>query len=69
MSSLQFSEDIYFDVIRKKTAVLFAACTKSGALSVGVTDEQAEFARQSANISVFVFRLKTIFLITTIARR
>ena len=39
VSSLQFSEEVYFDVIRKKTAVLFAACTKSGALSVGVTDE------------------------------
>ena len=46
VSNLQFSEEIYFDVIRKKTDVLFAACTKSGALSVGVTDEQAEFARQ-----------------------
>ena len=28
VSNPQFSEEIYFDVIRKKTAALFAACTK-----------------------------------------
>ena len=40
-----FSESIYYEVIRKKTAVLFAACTKAGALSVGATPEQVEKAR------------------------
>lgn len=44
VSNPQFSEDIYFDVIRKKTAVLFAACTKAGALSVAADDEKAEHA-------------------------
>lgn len=54
----EFSEEIYFDVIRKKTAVLFAACTKSGALSVGVTDEQAEFARQFGEYIGLCFQIK-----------
>ena len=45
VSNLHFSEEVYFDVIRKKTAVLFAACTKAGALSVGASDEKAESAR------------------------
>ena len=58
VSSLQFSEEVYFDVIRKKTAVLFAACTKSGALSVGVTDEQAEFARQFGEYIGLCFQIK-----------
>ena len=58
VSSLQFSEEVYFDVIRKKTAVLFAACTKSGALSVGVTDEQAEFARQFCEYIGLCFQIK-----------
>ena len=40
-----FSEDIYYEVIRKKTAVLFAACTKAGALSVGASEEDVEKAR------------------------
>lgn len=54
----EFSEKIYFDVIRKKTAVLFAACTKSGALSVGVTDEQAEFARLFGEYIGLCFQIK-----------
>lgn len=54
----EFSEEIYFDVIRKKTAVLFAACTKSGALSVGVTDEQAEFARRFGEYIGLCFQIK-----------
>ena len=45
VSNREYSETIYFDVIRKKTAALFAACTKAAALSVEVTDEKAEFAR------------------------
>ncbi|NDV57733.1 polyprenyl synthetase family protein [Bacteroides sp. 519] len=40
-----FSEDVYFNVIRKKTAALFSACTKAGALSVEATTEQVEWAR------------------------
>ena len=38
--------------------VLFAACTKSGALSVGVTDEQAEFARQFGEYIGLCFQIK-----------
>ena len=39
VSNPEYSEEVYFDVIRKKTAVLFAACMKAGALSVGVDDD------------------------------
>lgn len=45
VSNLSFSEDVYFDVIRKKTAALFSACTKAAAFSVGAGEEQVEFAR------------------------
>lgn len=58
VSNLQFSEDIYFDVIRKKTAVLFAACTKAGALSVGADDEKAEFARLFGEYIGLCFQIK-----------
>lgn len=58
VSNLQFSEDVYFDVIRKKTAVLFAACTKAGALSVGVDDEKAEFARLFGEYIGLCFQIK-----------
>lgn len=58
VSNLQFSEDIYYDVIRKKTAVLFAACTKAGALSVGADDEKAEFARLFGEYIGLCFQIK-----------
>lgn len=58
VSNLCFSEDIYFDVIRKKTAVLFAACTKAGALSVGADDEKAEFARLFGEYIGLCFQIK-----------
>lgn len=58
ISNFRFSEEVYFDVIRKKTAVLFAACTKAGALSVGATDEQVEFARQFGEYIGLCFQIK-----------
>lgn len=58
VSNLHFSEEIYFDVIRKKTAVLFAACTKAGALSVGIDDEKAEFARLFGEYIGLCFQIK-----------
>lgn len=58
VSNLQFSEDVYFDVIRKKTAVLFAACTKAGALSVGADDEKTEFARLLGEYIGLCFQIK-----------
>lgn len=58
VSNLHFSEDIYFDVIRKKAAVLFAACTKAGALSVGADDEKAEFARLFGEYIGLCFQIK-----------
>ncbi len=39
---LDITEATYFDVIRKKTATLIAACTKAGALSSGASQEHIE---------------------------
>lgn len=39
---LNITEDVYYDVIRKKTATLIAACTKAGAYSVGADDEHLQ---------------------------
>ena len=58
VSNPEYSEDIYFDVIRKKTAVLFAACMKAGALSVGVDDEKAEYARLFGEYIGLCFQIK-----------
>lgn len=39
-----FSEEVYFEIIRKKTAVLFISCAKAGAFSAGISDEKVENA-------------------------
>lgn len=58
ISNTDFSEAVYYEVIRKKTAVLFAACTKAGALSVGATDEQVEKARLFGEYIGLCFQIK-----------
>lgn len=58
VSNPEFSEDIYFDVIRKKTAALFAACTKAAALSVGAGEENAEYARLFGEHIGICFQIK-----------
>lgn len=42
---LDITEELYYDIIRKKTATLIAACTEAGAYSVGVSAEMAERMR------------------------
>lgn len=58
VSNPEFSEAIYFDVIRKKTAALFAACTKSAALSIGADGEKVEFARLLGEYIGICFQIK-----------
>ena len=58
VSNREFSEAIYFDVIRKKTAALFAACTKAAALSAGVGEEQVERARLFGEYIGICFQIK-----------
>ena len=40
----EISEEVYYDVIRQKTAALFESCAAIGALSVGASDEEVEKA-------------------------
>lgn len=58
VSNHHFSEAVYFDVIRKKTAALFAACTKSAALSVQMEGEAVEFAHQLGEYIGMCFQIK-----------
>lgn len=58
VSNLVFSEEVYFDVIHKKTAVLFAACMQAGALSGGATAAQIEAARRFGESIGLCFQIK-----------
>ena len=54
----QFSEEVYFEVIRKKTAMLFAACTQAGALSVGADAAKTETLRKFGEYIGLCFQIK-----------
>ncbi|MDF1547944.1 MAG: polyprenyl synthetase family protein [Bacteroidales bacterium] len=55
---LNTSESVYFDIIRKKTATLLAACTAAGAKSAGGTDEQVELLKQFGENIGIAFQIK-----------
>ena len=51
-------EDVYFEIIRKKTAVLIAACCQTGAISMTKSKDQAErFRLFGENIGI-AFQIK-----------
>jgi octaprenyl-diphosphate synthase len=53
ISNQEISEEIYYDVIKQKTAVLFESCAAIGALSVGASDEEvAQAARFGRNLGI-----------------
>lgn len=55
---LDIQEDVYFDIIRKKTATLIASCCASGAASAGCTPEQVETMRQIGEYIGIAFQIK-----------
>ena len=57
-SATHFSEDVYFEVIKKKTAALFAACSKVGVYSSGSNDEMAHIAYQFGELIGIAFQIK-----------
>ena len=58
ISNRDFSEDIYFDVIRKKTAALFTASAESGALSAGASEEEVSRAADFGEMIGIAFQIK-----------
>lgn len=55
---LDINEEIYFEVIRKKTAVLFAACTACGARSAGADKKNIEKIRIFGEYTGIAFQIK-----------
>lgn len=58
VSNPTLSEEVYFDIIRKKTASLFAACTKAGALAAASSDEMVEKMRLFGEYIGLCFQIK-----------
>jgi octaprenyl-diphosphate synthase len=56
--NLDIEENIYFDIIRKKTASLIASCCACGAASAGASPEIIEKMRNFGEASGIAFQLK-----------
>ncbi len=54
----EISEDVYYQVIRQKTAALFESCSAVGALSVGATTEQVEQAKKFGQNIGIIFQIR-----------
>ena len=57
-SNEEHSFEIYFKVIRKKTAVLFEACAAIGALSVNASEEQIAIMRRFGELIGICYQIK-----------
>ncbi len=55
---LDITEDIYYEIIRQKTATLIAACCALGARSVVEDDEQVERMRKFGELIGMAFQIK-----------
>ena len=52
------SEDIYYQVIKQKTAALFEACAALGAVSAGATESEIESARRFGRNLGIIFQIR-----------
>ena len=55
---LDITETVYFDIIRRKTASLIAACCAAGSASAGADDEQVECMRAFGEAVGIAFQIK-----------
>ena len=52
------SEDVYYDVIKQKTAALFEACAAIGAISAGASDEEIKKASDFGQTLGIMFQIR-----------
>lgn len=55
---LDITEEVYYDIIRKKTATLIAACTKAGALSVNASEQKLNAMQSFGENLGIAFQIK-----------
>ena len=58
IKNTEFSEDIYYDVIKMKTAALFEACCEVGTLSVNANKRQIELAKEFGRNLGIIFQIR-----------
>lgn len=55
---LDITEEVYFEIIRQKTATLIAACTAIGATSVGASEEDVRKMHKFGELIGIAFQIK-----------
>ncbi|MGB0170389.1 MAG: polyprenyl synthetase family protein [Flavobacteriales bacterium] len=55
---LDITEEVYFDIIRRKTASLIAACCAAGAASSGADEDRVEYMRAFGEAVGIAFQIK-----------
>jgi octaprenyl-diphosphate synthase len=58
ISNQEISEEVYYQVIDKKTAALFEACSVLGAIASGVSEEEIEKARKFGHNIGMIFQIR-----------
>ena len=58
INNQEIREDIYYDVIKQKTAALFEACAAIGAISANAPDEEIKKARQFGQNLGIMFQIR-----------
>lgn len=58
IQSQEIGEEVYFDIIRNKTAALFSACAEAGALSVSSDEETIEAMKEFGECIGICFQIK-----------
>ena len=55
---LDISEELYFEIIRKKTATLISACTHAGSASAGLNDNECQVMKELGYNIGMAFQIK-----------
>ncbi|MBR4730031.1 MAG: polyprenyl synthetase family protein [Prevotella sp.] len=58
ISNQEISEEVYYQVINKKTAVLFEACSELGAISAGASEAEISKARKFGHNIGMIFQIR-----------
>jgi octaprenyl-diphosphate synthase len=58
ISNQEISEEVYYQVIDKKTAALFESCSVLGSIAAGVSEEEIEKARKFGHYIGMIFQIR-----------
>lgn len=58
IQNTEISEDVYYDVIKMKTAALFESCASIGAMSAGASSEEVEKAKLFGRNLGIIFQIR-----------